>query len=57
VPLVSEYRSSLAAQNIVRLAGLLAQRSAQEELGAGEQLTPSSNGSKGRGLRVRKKAG
>ena len=57
VPLVTEYRSSLAAQNIVRLAGLLAQRSAQEALGAGEQLATSSNGSKGRGLRARKKAG
>lgn len=57
VPLVSEYRSSLAAQNIVRLAGLLAQRSSQEELGVGEQRAASSNGSKGRGLRVRKKAG
>ncbi len=57
VPLVTEYRSSLAAQNIVRLAGLLAQRSAQEGLGAGEQPATSSNGSKGRGLRARKKAG
>ena len=40
-----------------RLAGLLAQRSAQEGLGAGEQPATSSNGSKGRGLRARKKAG
>ncbi|HSJ54988.1 MAG TPA: P-loop NTPase [Anaerolineae bacterium] len=57
VPLVTEYRSSLAAQNIVRLAGLLTQRSAQAGVGLEQRLEIPSNGSKGRGFRVRKRAG
>jgi pilus assembly protein CpaE len=57
VPLVTEYRSSPAAQNLVHLAGLLVERSAKQSVGAEQRLEMLANGSKGRGLRARKRAG
>jgi pilus assembly protein CpaE len=57
VPLVTEYRSSLAAQNIVRLAGLVVRRGAQQDVGVEQPPQTPASGSKGRGLRARKRAG
>ncbi len=56
VPLVTEYRTSSAAQNIVRLAGLVAARSAQQSVGVEQPPEAPANGSRGRGLRGRKRS-
>ena len=57
VPLVTEYRSSPAAQNILHLAGLVIERGVPQVLAGEPRLEVPSNGSKGRGLRARRRAG
>jgi pilus assembly protein CpaE len=57
VPLVTEYRTSPVAQNILHLAELLVQRSAREVPVAEQRPEAATNGSKVRGLRARRRAG
>jgi pilus assembly protein CpaE len=56
VPLVTEYQSSAAAQNILRLAGLVSQRSAQRGVTGEQPVQTSPNGSKPRGFLARRRA-
>lgn len=57
VPLVTEYRSSSAAQNVVHLAGLLVERCARQGVVPEPQSESPANGSRGRGSRARRRAG